>query len=403
MRRAIWIGLLLPILIAISACGGAPASTAPADNGGAAASTGEVEAPSAGDSKVAAAVSLGEFSSAGKLGDRRTDHRAVLLPDGRVMVIGGRGFGPGDWGPPRHETAEIHDPATGLWSGTGGMAKKRQAHTADLLEDGRVFVTGGQDQQNYHKKTELWDPATGSWSPGPKMSTPRWIHTSARLDNDTVLVVGGNNDLFGLVGDAELYDPVSSTFSPAGTMIQKRAEHTMTVLNDGKVLVVGGGKGGLGQEATTFDSAETWDAATNEWSSAGTLSVGRAQHTATLLNDGRVLVTGSKGKIETAEIYDPASGEWSLAGSMSEWRAVHTATLLSDGRVMVAGGIGDIASTEFFDPATGEWSLGATMTIPRYGHTATLLDDGRVLFVGGNTMDSDGIGTLTNTAEIYEP
>ena len=88
---------------------------------------------------------------------------------------------------------------------------------------------------------------------------------------------------------------------------------------------------------------------------------------------------------------------------MSEWRAVHTATLLDDGRVMVAGGIGDVASTDLFDPATGEWSPGAAMTVPRYGHTATVVDDGRVLFAGGNTVDADGVGTLTNSAEIYDP
>ena len=396
--------LVAPLVTFAIACGGSPASTAPAvDPDPSAASTDEKgEAPAAVEEQTAP-VPVGKFVSTGEMADKRTDHTALRLPDGRILAVGGRGFGKSNWGPLRHSSAEIYDPADGSWTETGSMAKERQAHTADLLDDGRVFVTGGQDSFDFHKKTEIWDPANDIWTAGPKMATKRWFHPSTRLQDGRVMVVGGNDDIFALVGSAEIFDPAANEFIPAGDLAQSRAEHTATLLNDGRVLVTGGGKGGLGQDETTYDSAEIWDPDTNEWTSAGVMSTGRAQHTATLLGDGRVLLAGSRGKIETTEIYDPATGEWSTAGSMTEWRALHSAQVLADGRVLVAGGIGDLDSTDVFDPATVVWSAAIPMTISRYEHTATAMGDGRVLFVGGNTLGRDGAGTLTNSAEIYEP
>ena len=131
---------------------------------------------------------------------------------------------------------------------------------------------------------------------------------------------------------------------------------------------------------------------------------GRADHTATLINDGRVLVTGGRGKTATAEVYDPDAGSWTSAGTLSVWRAQHTASLLSDGRVLVAGGPGEQGNTtDIFDPGTGTWSSGKEMQLSRYVHTATVLSDGRVLIVGGQSTDDGGDRILTNTAEIYEP
>ena len=97
-----------------------------------------------------------------------------------------------------------------------------------------------------------------------------------------------------------------------------------------------------------------------------------------------------------------AAGTWSLTGSMSVDRYVHTATLLPDGRVLVSGGATNsgldvLASAEIYDPALGTWSPTGSMSTPRYGHTATLLPDGRVLVSGGFT-----IGALSS-AEIFGP
>ena len=170
-------------------------------------------------------------------------------------------------------------------------------------------------------------------------------------------------------------------------LAQGRWGHTATLLEDGRVLVVGGQETPSGKLAT----AEVYDL-TGTWSSAGSMSEVRGTaHTATLLADGRVLVVGDSSSVE---VYDPSSGQWSVTGSMSNERLEHTATLLVDGRVLIAGGLAgrrDLDSAEVYDPSTGEWSPTGDMSEKRQSHKAVLLGDGTVLLVG------------KSTAEIYDP
>ena len=99
-----------------------------------------------------------------------------------------------------------------------------------------------------------------------------------------------------------------------------------------------------------------------------------------------------------------AIGTWSQAGSMATARAEHTATLLPNGKVLVAGGVADnneavaLASAELYDPSTGTWSATGAMTTPRSQHTATLLANGKVLVTGG--LLTDGV---TSSAVLYDP
>src|SRR5262245_38461206 len=125
---------------------------------------------------------------------------------------------------------------------------------------------------------------------------------------------------------------------------------------------------------------------------AGTMTMPRSGHTATLLADGRILITGGANSnngwpsaLKSAEVYDPDSGLSRPTGDMTSVRTQHTATLLPDGRVLIAGGLdgygpgGDgIDSAEIYDPSSGTFSPAGKMTHPRYGHTATLLNNGKV-------------------------
>jgi hypothetical protein len=140
----------------------------------------------------------------------------------------------------------------------------------------------------------------------------------------------------------------TNLFSP-GSLVEARALHTATRLDDHRVLVAGGGSGSL-LAPVGSSTSELYDVHTKTSASTGSLSGARAFHTATRLSDGRVLVTGGVDAggavLATAEIYDPASGAWSLTASpMSVARAGHTATLLGDGRVLVAGGTSSVADT----------------------------------------------------------
>jgi WD40 repeat protein len=186
-------------------------------------------------------------------------------------------------------------------------------------------------------------------------------------------------------------------------MLDTRADHSATLLLDGRVLIAGGGGyEGNPRRAT----AEIYDPTTGKFSSTGSMATARSNQTATLLPDGRVLMTGgddnSGSALSSAEIYDPASGRFSPTGSLGISRTYHAAALLSDGRVLITGGDSanfsgiTRASAELYDPATGVFSATGSMTVARAFHTATVLSDGSVLIVAG----SNDSGELSS-AELY--
>ncbi len=148
------------------------------------------------------------------------------------------------------------------------------------------------------------------------------------------------------------------------------------------------------------------------WTMTGNLNLPRCAHTATLLQNGLVLVAGGEGAnstiLSSAELYDPATGRWIVTGSMATPRMEHTATLLEDGEVLVAGGVNSLflSSAELYNPSTGLWSTTGSMTLPRSLHGAALLEDGTVLVAGGVTPNFSPTSTNaspTATAEIYDP
>ncbi len=177
--------------------------------------------------------------------------------------------------------------------------------------------------------------------------------------------------------------------------------HTATLLDNGRVLIMGVG-----------GDAELYDPATGTFSrSRATMDAFGWGQSATLLGDGRVLLAGgwhNDHLLASAAVYDPSTDTSSLTGSMTTARSRHTATLLPDGRVLVAGG-GDetlcdsngtcysagLSSAEVYDPATGQFNPAPLMNVARWGHTTTLLGDGRVLIAGG-------YGGLAS-AELYKP
>lgn len=187
----------------------------------------------------------------------------------------------------------------------------------------------------------------------------------------------------------------SGNWSAAGSLITGRADYTATLLANGKVLVTGG----IGA-TNVLTSSELYDPATATWSATGNLNVARFGHTATLLPNGKVLVTGGMNSfvapynpISTVELYDPATGNWVVKTSMTTVRSGHTATLLPNGKVLVAGGAG--ASTELYDSTADMWAVGGSMNNARSWHSATLLSNGKVLVAGS--------GGGSNSAELYDP
>src|SRR5436309_5156274 len=137
------------------------------------------------------------------------------------------------------------------------------------------------------------------------------------------------------------------------------------------------------------------------WAPMADLNQPRAEHTATLLANGTVLVAGGRDAagqpLASAEIYDPATGVYTLLASplpAPVWG--HTANRLSDGTVLIAGGTGDgglpVAAAQLFDPATGAFTALDPLITPRPPPTGPLLRDGRVVLVGG----TDGVEPLAS-------
>jgi hypothetical protein len=347
------------------------------------------------------------FSSTGSLKDACFACAATTLPDGRVLIAGVSAGAQRDIS----ASAELYDPKTGTFSPTGSMTTARIDTSATLLSDGRVLIVGGYDSNSVSlASAELYDPKTGTFSPTGSMTAARGVPTATQLSDGRVLIIGG----YASTGDwtagkiivsAEVYDPKSGTFSPTGSMTAARAQQTATLLSDGRVLIVGGMEVTAPNAVKTIASAELYDPKAGTFSPTGSMTTGRAGVTATLLSGGRVLIAGGydgNGYVASAELYDPKTGTFSPTGSMTTARSSDTATLLSDGRVLIAGGYdskGPLASAELYDPKTGTLSPTGSMTAARGSDTATLLSDGRVLIVGG--MDSSG-NTLTS-AELYQP
>jgi hypothetical protein len=227
----------------------------------------------------------------------------------------------------------------------------------------------------------------------------------SQLRHDLFLIALGRRLALPLLflGAALLAQPCAATpfqWEYTGSLNYVRADHTATLLSDGRVLVAGGVNYDNGGSLVPI--AELYDPATGSWTLTGSLNTGRYDHTATLLTNGKVLVAGGGyGPLASAELYDPATGNWTFTGSLNEAREFHTATLLPDGKVLVAGGYNPhfvaAASAELYDPATGSWTVTGSLNNERQFHTATLLADGRVLVVGGNWYE------VFASAELYDP
>jgi hypothetical protein len=177
----------------------------------------------------------------------------------------------------------------------------------------------------------------------------------------------------------------------------ERRGHTATLLEDGKVLIVGGDN-----HSGIVNQVELLDPASQTSSLAAMPIVARTDHTATRLADGRVLIIGGRdqnGSLTSTEIYNPLTATFTAGPSLTTPRGGHTATVLANGAILVAGGDAS-GSAELYNPTTQRFSLIAgSMNTARKFQSAILLNNGQVLIVGGVGAQNN----VLNTAEIYDP
>jgi hypothetical protein len=234
---------------------------------------------------------------------------ATRLAGGRVLLTGG-------YSTLRQrtlDTAELYDPKTDQFVPTAGSLRHaRFGHSGVLLPDGRVLLAGGKRIEGDEPvlPAELFDPATGQFTETGALAVGRDRCTAWLLPGTParVLVAGGSTKDGGTAPArrCELYDLQSGAFKPGATLLRDRMAHTATALPDGCVLLVGGWST---SENRTTSQAEVWSPKTGEFSDAGTLQHGRHDHAAVLLADGRVLVAGGKEAPAREGIESPLAAE----------------------------------------------------------------------------------------------
>ena len=369
----------------------------------------ELAGPSVGPTSPQEAVWL----ATGSMGTPRHGHAAVRLADGRVLVVGGKAEY--DFEPRTLTSAELYDPGSGTWSAAGNTATPLQARTAAaLLRDGKVLVANSDGAQVFDPETRAWTVAERGWSG----VLTGFGATATLLLDGRVLVAG--------VHGAQLYDPINETWTNTGAMTEPLLWYSATLLPDGKVLAAGEGLDDHNNESDFSYSAQLYDPETGTWTSVADLHhlYRTGAFSATLLDDGRVLVAGgvSDGPPRSAlEIYDPGTDTWTAIGDRPVRGGYLTAVALSDGTVLLIT-IGasysnqvtepsaerPVIPPELYDPRTGFWTTTATMLQPHDAGSFTLLLDGTVLVAGGLDCseviaDLCSTGEVTPSAELYIP
>lgn len=285
-----------------------------------------------------------------------------------------------------------------LWTTVAPMSTIRYFAPLVGLPNGKALVVAGYSN-TWISASEVYNPVTNMWS-SAGTAYPSAGHQAVLLNNGRVLAAGGYNGSLCLTA-AMIYDPNTNTWASAAAMAVARCNPRATLLADGRVLVTGGNT----FNGTAISTAELYNPATNTWSTIAPMSTGRTNHALVTLNDGRILASGGIGAETTAEIYDPATNTWSSVGPMNWGRSRHTMTLLLDGRVLVAGGTPNnsdpISTAEIYSPPTNTWTILPFMTSAHAGHVAVRLNSGSVLVTGG--IAGTGPNGATTIAEVFNP
>jgi hypothetical protein len=275
--------------------------------------------------------SMNSFSSTGELTVARVGHAAVLLDSGKVLIVGG-------WaGQDATRKTELYDPGRREFVMTGEMNEPRDGFTATRLKDGRVLIAGGyRGSIQRLSSAELYDPQRGTFSLTGRMGTARMSHTATLLPDGRVLMVGGTRAKGDVLSSAEVFDPSTGTFQPVAGLKTARHKQAAISLNDGRILMMGGAD--ANEFNGQFASTETYNPKSGQFDSSASMGAARFKipDAVARLANGEVFVAGSD---RQAEIFDPNKNTFRLvAGAFDAERAFSTATLLQDGRVLIAGG-----------------------------------------------------------------
>jgi len=305
---------------------------------------------------------------------------AAILPDGRVLVVGGSNSSG------VLNTAELYG-LDGAFTPVAPMAQARTGAACVAMQDGRVLVTGGSDGASALASAEIYDPALNTWKSAGSMAAARAGHTAALMPWGSVLIVGGDSN-GSLTGSVEQYDVLHGKFLTVGALSSPRQGSAIAILPNHQVIIAGGSDG-----SSVLATVDLYDPGRGAIVPAGTMLTARTNLAAASLLDGTVLITGGSDAagnvLLSAEIFDPVKGVSAMAPDMSEARADHWAyTLPNDGRVLLLGGAngaGTVSSTDSYAPQTGTFTETSPMNVARSSGATSLLSRGAFIVAGGQS------------------
>ncbi len=354
------------------------------------------------------------FRTVTEMSTGRYGHTMTRLADGRVVVVGGE-----DLDHVWTDSVEIFDPASERWAPAAALPEPRSNHVAVLLDSGEVLVIGGGPNTPIAQPlggpevmaTVLrYDPVGNRWTGTGSLSTGRSHAQLVRTSGGRPMVIGGGSaaqfspaDCGGApycgpfavpLSSSEIYDATSGTWTTAAPMSTARNSFTATALDDGRVVAAGG----IDIKTSGFRSSELYDPVNDRWTAAPDLPGSfREHHAAALLGVGTVLVVGGKNPdvapLRSVVAFDSAAQAWSQLQDLSAPRTVSLLVRLASGNVLSVGGFdqlaqlkgkpGNLTESLLFTPGASAAVMIGPLGTGRALHVGALLADGRVLVCGG--------------------
>lgn len=289
----------------------------------------------------------------------------------------------------------------GSWMSADSLKVSSSYAASVKLSNGNIMITGGEDSVAI-RDAEIYDYQKGTWSFTNPMVLGRAFHLLINLNSSQVLAVSGGYQS----RSCEIYDVISKKWTLTDSLNYERTfGETATLLDNGDVLVAGGYYLYPG-DSRILKSCEIYDSKTSKWIITDSLKIDREYHTATKLQDGRILVAGgfsaTQKELNDCEIYDPQTNKWTVVAPLNIARYHHSAVLLPDGNVLVTGGKNSqyptdpwLNSCELYDPNNNSWTIKKSLKVSRADHSQIILNNGLLLIAGG--------GMNNNTWELYNP
>ena len=332
--------------------------------------------------------SYGGWIFADTLNEARYNHASVVLSNGKILVTGGNGF-------EKVKSSEVYDPNFNFWQLSSPHLIHRSSHNLILLSDNKILAIGGYET----KSCEIYDPLLDVWSLTDSIKIRRIYsaHRVIRLNEKNILIIGGktaDNNLNNMrtIEQCEIFEESSQKWNSISSLNIPREYHTATRLDDGRILVTGGGS--MEKES----SCEIYNPLTNSWAFTGNMNIGRSNHSALLLSNGDVLVIG--GNTNTVEIFNHNLGKWEIAGFTNlKWKKTHVHQL---GDRIIIFGSDESSSWELYDLKSHKsLYIGNTLSKKLF-YTSEKLNNGKIIVVGGEKFTGTTIFP-TRYCELFDP